>query len=237
MARSEVSDGVKLTYARLAQFAGGSSSCYPKQATLARELAKSERTIRDHLSELERQGLIRRRQRGLSRSNIYELLAHEWQPDAVADEVADDTASEIGLPSPAESCRSRPAEVRRSDRQDLAGPEDKIPLQEPTVKRHTQAGSVAAFVRPSLEEVRIVADIQGVVPDASEKFYAEMEAVGWVNKHDQPLVNWQAALRGYGVSWRAVDHRARASRPASRPQRRPEARLLPQHIEPKVIAV
>src|ERR1035437_5480160 len=50
--RTEVSQGAKLAYARLAQHAGEKGRCFPRQRTLATELGVSERTVREYLREL-----------------------------------------------------------------------------------------------------------------------------------------------------------------------------------------
>lgn len=63
------------------------------------------------------------------------------------------------------------------------------------------------FKVPTLQQVLAAADRQGVPPDAAEKFFGEMESVGWINKHGHPLVSWQPALRSYGVSWRGNETR------------------------------
>ena len=230
LCRREVSDGAKLTFGRLLQYFGSKSECWPHQQTLADELGTNTRSIRRHLKELETHGLVQGVRQGFTQGNTYQLLRHEWQIETADPVQSPATERPADLSGP-------PAESGRSHRPEVAGPVEEEIIEENIEEKHTRALAVGVFVPPSLEEVRTVADMQGIVPDAAEKFYAEMEAVGWVNKHDQPLVNWQAALRGYGVSWRAVDHRARASRPASQPQRRPESRLIPQRIEPKVITV
>tara|TARA_R110000868_G_scaffold395305_2_gene666927 strand:- start:413 stop:1324 length:912 start_codon:yes stop_codon:yes gene_type:complete len=79
------------------------------------------------------------------------------------------------------------------------------------VEEHTHSAGVAAFVSPTLEQVLAAADMQGVLPVTAEKFHAEMEACGWISRHGHRLVNWQAALRAYGMSWRAVDHREKGA--------------------------
>ena len=230
LCRHEVGDGAKLTFGRLLQYFGAKSECWPHQLTLADELGTNVRSVRRHLKELERHGLIRSVRHGFTAGNCYQLLGHPWQIETAEPGQSPATERPADLSGP-------PAESGRCHRPEVAGPVEEEISEENIEEKHTYAGAVADFVSPSLEDVRTVADMQGIVPDAAAKFHAEMEAVGWVNKHGQPLINWQAALRGYGVSWRAVDHRARASRPASQPQRRPESRLIPQRIEPKVIAL
>lgn len=76
--RAEISQGAKLAYARLAQYAGERGKCFPKQRTLATELGVSERTVRDYLRELVEFALIESEQRGLKKSNLYFFLDHPW---------------------------------------------------------------------------------------------------------------------------------------------------------------
>lgn len=230
LCRHEVGDGAKLTFGRLLQYFGAKSECWPHQLTLADELGTNTRSIRRHLKELERHGLIRSVRHGFTAGNCYQLLRHPWHIETAEPGQSRATERPADLSGP-------PAESGRSHRPEVAAPLEEKNSEENIEEKHTRALAVVAFVPPSVEAVRTVADMQGIVPDAAEKFHAEAEAVGWVNKHGQPLLNWQAALRAYGVSWRAVDHRARASRPSSQPQRRPEARLIEQRIEPKVIVV
>lgn len=64
----------------------------------------------------------------------------------------------------------------------------------------------AGFVAPTIEQVLASADRQAVPRDAAEKWFADMESVGWLNRHNQPLVKWEAMLRSYGVSWREIAH-------------------------------
>ena len=68
--------GAKLCYARLCLHAGQRGYCWPKQDTLAKEIAVSDRQVRYYLSELETEGFILIIQRGLRRSNLYRFLWH-----------------------------------------------------------------------------------------------------------------------------------------------------------------
>lgn len=84
--RPEVSQGAKLAYARLAQYAGENGHCFPKQVTLAAELGVSERTAHEYVRELVELGLIEKERPGLGLSNRYFFLDHQWmhegQPEA-----------------------------------------------------------------------------------------------------------------------------------------------------------
>jgi hypothetical protein len=76
--RYEISQGAKLCYARLAQYAGKDGSCYPSQESLSAELGVSERTVRDYIGELKQEKLIDVKQRGLQHANEYFFLVHPW---------------------------------------------------------------------------------------------------------------------------------------------------------------
>jgi hypothetical protein len=77
--RTEISQGAKLCYARLSQFAGKDDGvCIPAQDALAAELGVDSHQARRYICELERLGLIEIVQRGLQQSNGYRFLAHPW---------------------------------------------------------------------------------------------------------------------------------------------------------------
>jgi pyocin large subunit-like protein len=71
--------GAKFVLVALADHANDDGFCYPRQSTLARMTAQSERTVRRHLKQLEEVGLIRREVRrwddGKFKSDGYWLLA------------------------------------------------------------------------------------------------------------------------------------------------------------------
>lgn len=74
-----ISAGAKLTFGRLARYAGQNGKCYPAVPTLAAEIGISERQTQNHLAELERNGLVQRKARVSSagqHSNSYEFLWH-----------------------------------------------------------------------------------------------------------------------------------------------------------------
>jgi hypothetical protein len=71
-----VTDGQKRLYERLVRFAGKNGSCYPSQQTLALELGKSDRQVRNDIAALLALGLIRTIPRNHRRSNTYEFLWH-----------------------------------------------------------------------------------------------------------------------------------------------------------------
>lgn len=72
----ELSQGAKLCYARLRQYAGKEGVAFPKQITLAEELGVNSRQVRGYIKELVKIGLIDSEQIGLGHSNRYYFLDH-----------------------------------------------------------------------------------------------------------------------------------------------------------------
>jgi hypothetical protein len=83
MRRPELSQGAKLCYARLAQYAGEGGHAHPAQETLAKELAVSDRQVRKYVKELMAQELITTRQFGMAQTNAYVFLWHKWAEDGI----------------------------------------------------------------------------------------------------------------------------------------------------------
>lgn len=72
----EISPGAKLAYGRLARYAGQDGVCYPRQETLAREIAVCVRQARRYLEELVSHQFLRIIQKGLRAPNEYVFLWH-----------------------------------------------------------------------------------------------------------------------------------------------------------------
>ena len=89
MAQHELSQGAKLCYARLSQYAGRKGYAWPKQETLAEELGCHEREVRNYLTELVKVGLVESKRLGLGKPNEYRFLAHPWINFTADDEVLD----------------------------------------------------------------------------------------------------------------------------------------------------
>ena len=70
----KLSPGAKLTYVGLLSYAWTNESCFPGQARLGEDLGLSERSIRNHLSELQAHGLLKITRRGQGLTNVYTLL-------------------------------------------------------------------------------------------------------------------------------------------------------------------
>ena len=78
LCRKEVSQGAKLCFARLAQYAGRDGLAFPMMETLAKELGVSRQQISTYLNQLEKYKLVKRKRIGLGKSNTYYFLEHEW---------------------------------------------------------------------------------------------------------------------------------------------------------------
>jgi Helix-turn-helix domain len=76
-----ISPGAKLTYGRLARYAGQNGQCYPAVDTLAAEIGVGSLQTQRYIGELEREKLIRRVSRfsahdNAQSSNCFEFLWH-----------------------------------------------------------------------------------------------------------------------------------------------------------------
>jgi hypothetical protein len=87
-----ISLGAKVTFGRLARYAGQAGNCYPSVRTLAAEVATSERQTQRYLGELERKNLIRRMPRILKSGQTSSIYVFLWHP--LFEEGATDPASE-----------------------------------------------------------------------------------------------------------------------------------------------
>jgi hypothetical protein len=70
---NKIGVGAKLVYAMLLKYAWANDSCFPGQQTLARDMGAGERSVRTYLKELEKTGYLKITQRGLGKTNLYEL--------------------------------------------------------------------------------------------------------------------------------------------------------------------
>ena len=62
-----------MTFAMILSYAWQNDSCFPGQATLAKDMGVDERTVRRHIQALQTAGLLVIQQRGQGKTNIYEL--------------------------------------------------------------------------------------------------------------------------------------------------------------------
>lgn len=77
MERQEISQGAKLVYARLMQYAGEDGMAYPKQRSLAKDVGVSMRQITNYLKELEETGLVVS-EGANGEGRQYQFLEHDW---------------------------------------------------------------------------------------------------------------------------------------------------------------
>lgn len=84
LCRTEIGLGAKVTYARLAQYAGENGVAFPKLETLAAELGSSVRQVQRYIAELEEAELVEVQQPGLGQPNRYSFLRHAWMSASVS---------------------------------------------------------------------------------------------------------------------------------------------------------
>jgi biotin operon repressor len=70
---SKLSSSAKLVYVMLLKYAWEKDYCFPGQATLAKDIGKSERHVHSAIKELEANRLLSVTRRGQGKSNIYVL--------------------------------------------------------------------------------------------------------------------------------------------------------------------
>lgn len=73
LTKKEISVGAKLAYAMLLKYAWGDDACFPGQLKLAEDMGAGERSVRTYLKELEGDGILEIKQRGLGKTNLYRL--------------------------------------------------------------------------------------------------------------------------------------------------------------------
>lgn len=189
--RTEISQGAKLAYARLAQYAGENGEAFPKQDTLGSELGVSERSARNYLKELAEAQLIESVRRGLGKTNSYFFLTHDWMKGGFRS-VRKDVSGLGGRTVPASAAGSFPSAIERRESEEEnqkktvgapAGADASPQLQLAGESRLTGAHIVEkwnSLIPKSWQHVR---DIEGrakkVAPRLKEPF--------WVQ-------NWEAAL-------------------------------------------
>ncbi len=73
LTKKDISVGAKLAYAMLLKYAWANDACFPGQITLAQDMGAAERSVRTYLKELETAELLEIKQRGLRKTNLYQL--------------------------------------------------------------------------------------------------------------------------------------------------------------------
>ena len=176
--RPEISQGGKLCYARLAQFAGEDGCCFPKQVTLGIELGVAERTVRDYIRELEKSSLIESVQNGLRRANNYYFLDHPWihagQPCTLATAGQDQRKSAV-----LERRKSAAPSIEENQGKENQGKE---------IHKHT-AGDDCSLPNSETEAV-VAAKMAGIPEDFARNEFNGRAAVGWVNGAGIPIRSW-----------------------------------------------
>ncbi len=69
----KLSDGAVRVVALLIKYAWQDPYCFPGQERLATDMGTSTRTIRRHVKDAQENGILTIKQRGLGKTNIYEL--------------------------------------------------------------------------------------------------------------------------------------------------------------------
>ena len=69
-----ISPGAKLVYVSLLSYAWHNEYCFPGQATMAKDIGLSVRSVSRHVKELEEARYIKIKRQGLNKPNIYELF-------------------------------------------------------------------------------------------------------------------------------------------------------------------
>ncbi len=70
---AEITPAAKITYAMLLSYAWQNNFCFPGQERLAADIGVSDRSVRTYLKELETLGLLKIKQQGQGRPNLYFL--------------------------------------------------------------------------------------------------------------------------------------------------------------------
>jgi DNA-binding transcriptional MocR family regulator len=142
--RKEISEGAKICYARLSQYAGDKGYAFPFQDTLAEEMGVSDRQIRRRLEELVKYNLIEQEQQGLSRPNVYYFLWHPWM---------EQDKEPIEYKEPDIDVHSEPDERFRSDRTNGSGQSGR---ERPTEENHLRESMKKVFARAKSEKNQCV---------------------------------------------------------------------------------
>jgi DNA-binding MarR family transcriptional regulator len=183
----------------------GEGGAWPAVSEMARVCRLHPQTVRKALRWLAEHQLLTR-QRRPGRTAVYRLTAaSRWKRTTTAKEGNPASVSEYTPTNPMGD---------HSDEKDI----DEGNPSEGDPRKDTHTPSAAASPS-SLSEVEAFASLHGISPVGARAFYHETEASGWVNRHGQPIRNWQAALMAYGEKWRTVEHR-QATRTPSRPRPR-----------------
>lgn len=223
LCRVEISQGAKLCWARLAQFAGKDGECYPKQETLAAELGVSERQARSYVRELEEFALLEATQHGLGTSNSYAFLDHAWihegQPSAPAADPPDRQSA---------SGQDR-KNASGQDRQFASVP-TREEIQNTEKFTHTRALGLPRDEDEAVQVARLLA----IPDDFARTEFNRLDAVGFIDGCQRPVRKWASYLKQRWASEQSAraERSARAAARATRP-----AACASQNVNPSVAAV
>lgn len=110
----EISQGAKLAYAQLCQFAGADGNAFPSIEKLAQEIGVSSRQVDRYIRELVSNNLIEAKKRGYSKTNTYAFLDHSWMHE---------------VDKSVDKCPSNPDHRRGSDKSDVSSTTNMAPIK------------------------------------------------------------------------------------------------------------
>jgi hypothetical protein len=190
--RTEINQGAKLAYARLAQYAGEDGKCFPKQKTLAAELGVSERTANEYVRTLVKSGLIETRRPGLGQPNRYFFLEHPWMGDGHPE-----------TPAASGQKRQESSAPVRQDSSGLERRETSAPIieenqseknQERRTNTHTKEPHFVGL--PASEDEAIqAAQILEIPAEFARQEFNRMVSVGWLDGCKRPVRSWPHYLK------------------------------------------
>jgi len=95
--RHELSQGAKVVYARLSQYAGRKGCAYPRVQTLANSIGLAERQTQRYLAELKKHELIRVKDFSVhGAASRYYFLSHPWMYEDEVHETTEENAPDPG---------------------------------------------------------------------------------------------------------------------------------------------
>ncbi len=188
--RREISQGAKLAYARLAQYAGKGGDCFPRQITLAAELGVSERTANEYIRALVKSRLIEKERLGLGLSNRYFFLDHPWIQDGQPATRACSGQQRQEFSAPDRQLSSG------LERQEISVPNSKENQQgrESDEIKHTHRNA-SRCLPVSLDEAVAVARQLGIEEEFARQEYHAKKAVGWRDGYRNPITSWPDHLQ------------------------------------------
>ncbi len=187
--RTEPSQGAKLCYGRLTQYAGKNGKAFPKQKEIAKELGvSSDRTVRKYLKELQDYGLIKIRQMGKKQSNTYHFLNHKWMEGD-----RNNTATQCGTNVPLTE-----EQEFQSHRNNSSDPYEENQLSE-SIKSSAQ--EIIDFIASDLEEVQKLE--KQLTPKEAAKL-VEAYGIDLVRQKLEEMENYKKLTKSYNAVYFTV---------------------------------